>query len=96
MSQEQRTKAEKTTDYRQQLHPWCIVQRLPKMQNRIVARFRRRNDADDHRRVLRQLIPAAQYTTVFDSISIQTDRKTCSHNDGAIARISTENKTKWR
>lgn len=85
MSQEQRTEAEKTTDYRQQLHPWCIVQRLPKMQNRVVARLRRRNDADDHRRILRQLIPAAQYTIVFDLSSTETDPKTRAQNDGAIA-----------
>ena len=89
MSQEQRTEAEKTTDYRQQLHPWCIVQRLPKMQNRIVARFRRRNDADAHQRVLRQLVPSAHYTIVFDLSSPQNDQETCAQGDKAIALLPT-------
>ena len=36
--------AEAATTYRQQLHPWCIIQLPPQMQRRVVARFRRRND----------------------------------------------------
>lgn len=55
-----------TTAYRQQLYPWCIVQHLPNMQNHIVTRFRRRNDADDHLRVLRQRAPRIQYAIVFE------------------------------
>ncbi|MEL6815846.1 MAG: hypothetical protein AAFP03_13690 [Cyanobacteria bacterium J06598_3] len=57
---------ESTTAYRQQLQPWCIVQQLPNMQNRVVTRLRRRNDADDHLRVLRQRSPQMQYTIVFE------------------------------
>ncbi|MEM8503367.1 MAG: hypothetical protein AAF716_09470 [Cyanobacteria bacterium P01_D01_bin.1] len=66
MSQDPRTEDEKAKDYQRKLYPWCLVQHLPKMQNRTVARFRRRNDADAHQRILRQLIPLAQYTIVFD------------------------------
>ena len=54
------------TAYNQLLHPWCVVQLLPHMQRRTVARFRRRNDADAHLKALRRLSPSAQYTVMFD------------------------------
>ncbi|MBD2230776.1 hypothetical protein [Phormidium tenue] len=54
------------TAYNQLLHPWCVVQLLPHMQRRTVARFRRRNDADAHLKALRRLSPSAQYTVIFD------------------------------
>jgi len=34
--------------YIEKLNPWCIVRHFPNMQNKIVARFRRRNDAEAH------------------------------------------------
>lgn len=52
--------------YRDRLSPWCIVQLLPKMQQRVVVRLRRRNDATEHLRVLRRLNPAGNYEIVFD------------------------------
>ncbi len=52
--------------YHQQLHPWCIIRLLPQMQRLVVARFRRRNDAEAHQQALRRLEPSAQYTIVFD------------------------------
>ncbi|MEO0405948.1 MAG: hypothetical protein AAF289_01220 [Cyanobacteria bacterium P01_A01_bin.135] len=61
------------TTYRQQLHPWCIVQLLPQMQRRVIARFRRRNDADAHMRVLHQHCPLAQYIIVFDPSSAKAN-----------------------
>ena len=57
---------EAPTAYNQLLHPWCVVQLLPHMQRRTVARFRRRNDADAHLKALRRLSPLAQYTVMFD------------------------------
>lgn len=57
---------EAPTDYNQLLHPWCVVQLLPHMQRRTVARFRRRNDADAHLKALRRLTSSAQYTVMFD------------------------------
>jgi hypothetical protein len=57
---------EAPTAYNQLLHPWCVVQLLPHMQRRTVARFRRRNDADAHLKALRRLNPSAQYTVMFD------------------------------
>jgi hypothetical protein len=74
MSQNQPA-TDKATLYQQQLHPWCIVQRLANMQNRMVARFRRRNDADDHLRILRQLAPSTQHILVFDPVPEQSEVK---------------------
>ncbi len=54
------------TAYNQLLHPWCVVQLLPHMQRRTVARFRLRNDADAHLKAMRRLSPSAQYTVMFD------------------------------
>lgn len=51
--------------YRQQLHPWCIVRLLPDLQHEVIARFRRRNDAEAHQRILRQQQPSKHYTIVF-------------------------------
>ena len=67
MSQGRQAKTEATTIYQRQLHPWCIAQQLENMQNQVVARFRRRNDADDHLRILRQLIPSTRHAIVFDA-----------------------------
>jgi hypothetical protein len=53
--------------YFDQLHPWCIVHFLPNMQHRVVARFRKRNDADAHLRVLRQYARNVEYKVVFDT-----------------------------
>ncbi|HEY9657157.1 MAG TPA: hypothetical protein V6C65_01740 [Allocoleopsis sp.] len=52
--------------YYNQLHPWCIIHCLPNAQTAIVARFRRRNDAEAHLRVLQQLTPTATYDLIFD------------------------------
>lgn len=52
--------------YLDKLHPWCIVRHLPNLQNPIVARFRRRNDAEAHLQVLRRLMPNAQFSIIFD------------------------------
>lgn len=55
------------TGYQAQLHPWCIVRRLPKMQRVVVGRFRKANDAEAHVRSLKHLIPNAQFVVIFDS-----------------------------
>ena len=52
--------------YRTQLHPWCIIRLLPKAQRITVARFRKRNDAEAHRRTLNRLIPQAHFLIIFD------------------------------
>lgn len=54
------------TTYLERLSPWCLVRLLPNMQRLTVGRFRRWNDAHKHRRILRQLVPEANYAIVFD------------------------------
>jgi hypothetical protein len=52
--------------YFEKLHPWCIIRPLPNLQRRIIARCRRRNDAESHLQVLRQLLPSIAFEIVFD------------------------------
>lgn len=52
--------------YFEKLHPWCIIRQLPNLQRRIVARTRRRNDAEAHLQILRKLTPDIAYEIVFD------------------------------
>ena len=52
--------------YKNQLYPWCIIRHLPKLQRLVVCRHRRRNDAEDHLRLLQRMIPHASYSIIFD------------------------------
>ena len=54
--------------YHEQLHPWCIIHLLPKMQRSTIGRFRRRIDAEAHLQVLHRLEPTAKYEVIFDPI----------------------------
>lgn len=62
--------------YYQQLHPWCIVQLLPNMQRLVVVRYRRRNEAEAHLRILHQQSHTLQYRIVFDPVLDQSDLST--------------------
>jgi len=46
--------------------PWAIARLLPKAQAIIVARFRNRQDAHDHKQLLHRFIPNAQFEIIFD------------------------------
>ncbi|MEH2314556.1 MAG: hypothetical protein V7K35_24855 [Nostoc sp.] len=59
--------------YLEKLNPWCIVRLFPNMQNQIVARFRRRSDAEAHLQVLRRLIPSVSFTLIFNAGVEQQD-----------------------
>ena len=52
--------------YFERLHPWCIIRPLPNLQRLIVARCRRRNDAEAHLQILRQLMPTIRHEIIFD------------------------------
>ena len=52
--------------YKDQLYPWCIIRHLPKLQRLVVCRHRRRNDAEDHLRLLQRMISQACYSIIFD------------------------------
>ena len=60
--------------YQAKLHPWCIVRLLPKMQRVVVGRVRIGNDADDHVRSLKQLIPHGQFIVMFDPGDLATSQ----------------------
>ena len=45
--------------------PWTIVRILPDARHYTVARFRNRQDANDHMRVLRRFIPVAKFEMIF-------------------------------
>lgn len=58
--------------YNTQLFPWCIIRPQPNMKQKIVARFRRRSDAEAHLQILKQLLPTTSHTIIFD-ITTNTD-----------------------
>jgi hypothetical protein len=54
--------------YEKRLKPWIVVRLLPNLQRVVVGRFRSWSDAEGHLRVLKQLLPSARLTLVFDPI----------------------------
>ncbi|WP_416665896.1 hypothetical protein [Egbenema bharatensis] len=58
-----------SSNYHDRLHPWCIICCLPNAQTLIIQRFRRRNDAEAHLRVLQHMNPAIAYEIIFDASS---------------------------
>lgn len=46
--------------------PWAIIRLLPDARRYTVARFFNRQDAEDHRRFLNRVMPAAEFEVVFD------------------------------
>lgn len=53
--------------YFEKLHPWCLIRLLPNCQRIVVARFRKRNDADEHLRVLQRLVKHRTFVIIFDN-----------------------------
>lgn len=60
--------------YLEKLNPWCIMRLQTNMQNQVVARFRRRSDAEAHLQVLRRLIPNVSFTLIFNVVLEQQDQ----------------------
>jgi hypothetical protein len=54
--------------YRSRLYPWCVVSLLPDMQRLTVAQFRRRNDAEEHLKLIQRQNPTATYEITFDLV----------------------------
>jgi len=46
--------------------PWAIARILPDAKVYLVARFRNRQDAYDHLRILQRFIPDAKFEIMFD------------------------------
>ncbi|MEH2253768.1 hypothetical protein [Nostoc sp.] len=59
--------------YLEKLNPWCIIRLQANMQNQVVARFRRRSDAEAHLQVLRRLIPSVSFTLIYNVMLEQQD-----------------------
>lgn len=59
--------------YLEKLNPWCVVRLLPSMQHQIVARFRRRSDAEAHLQILHRLITGVNFTIIFSPVLEQQD-----------------------
>jgi len=63
--------------YREQLHPWCIVRHATGLEAQsaapseqlVVARFRRRNNAEDQLKRMQRLSPNCSYSIIFDPTS---------------------------
>ena len=51
--------------YKDRLSPWCVVRHLPQSPGQVIARFRRRNNAEDHLRAIEKIAPPAEYSIVF-------------------------------
>ncbi|MGF1499304.1 MAG: hypothetical protein ACFB8W_21130 [Elainellaceae cyanobacterium] len=58
--------SEMKATYTEQLHSWCVVRSLPVSKPQIVARFRRRGDAEMHLKVVQRLSPGVVFGIVFD------------------------------
>lgn len=52
--------------YGDRLKRWAIARFLPNQQPVIVARFRKRSDADGHLQFLQQQIPDGKFLVMFD------------------------------
>jgi hypothetical protein len=59
--------------YKDCLNKWLVVRLLPNMQRITVAQFFKHSDADGYLRIIRQLIPNAQFVVVFNAdINLET------------------------
>lgn len=52
--------------YRNQLSPWCIVCFLPNLQRTIVARLRRRSEAEEYLQRLKRRYPDLAFQIVYE------------------------------
>jgi hypothetical protein len=53
--------------YKQRLERWLVVRLLPNMQRITVAQFVKHSDAEGYVRILRQLIPHAEFAIAFNA-----------------------------
>ncbi|MDX2214628.1 MAG: hypothetical protein SFY66_15160 [Oculatellaceae cyanobacterium bins.114] len=53
--------------YQDQLSPWVIHQLLPNLNRRVVARFRRRTEAESYLKIVKQMRSTTQFLIAFDA-----------------------------
>jgi hypothetical protein len=61
--------------YRDRLAPWCIFCLLPHAQRKLVARLRRRSDAEACLKALQRMNPDYDYVLIFDPGDGDTERE---------------------
>lgn len=52
--------------YSDQLSPWVVYRLLPNFQRILLERFRKRNNAEDYARVLKQIQPQIELAILFE------------------------------
>jgi len=60
--------------YYNRLHPWAVIRCLPKAQTLIVARCRKRGDAEDYLKTVQRLMPDGLFELMFD---LETEMPAC-------------------
>lgn len=60
-----------TSQSKSNIHPWQIVRTDPNQDPQVIARFRRRNDADEYLRIVRRSQPSHHYEIVFQGAVIR-------------------------
>ncbi|MBW4464721.1 MAG: hypothetical protein KME07_04685 [Pegethrix bostrychoides GSE-TBD4-15B] len=58
--------------YSDQLSPWVVYRLLPNFQRILLERFRKRNNAEDYARVLKQIQPQIELAILFEMESSPT------------------------
>ena len=61
------------SNYRNRLHPWCVIRLQPQMQRTVIGRFRKRSQAEEYLKIVRRLMPTATHEIVFDPMRSQLD-----------------------
>ncbi len=59
--------------YKEKLNPWCIIRPIPNLQAQIVARFRRRVDAEGRLKILKRMTPNGSFEIIFDVATEKED-----------------------
>jgi Txe/YoeB family toxin of Txe-Axe toxin-antitoxin module len=65
--------------YKEKLNPWCIIRPIPNLQAQVIARFRRRVDAEGRLKILNRMTPNSSFEIVFD-----TTPKDTGSPDGSV------------
>lgn len=51
--------------YQEKLNPWTVQQQVPNVEDRVLARFRRRGDADAYLSLMQRERPGSMLSVIF-------------------------------
>ncbi|HEY9908759.1 MAG TPA: hypothetical protein V6D18_14270 [Thermosynechococcaceae cyanobacterium] len=68
------------SSYQSTLYPWCIIRLLPQMQRVVIARFRRRSEAEEFLSLVQRSNPTCSYQILFDPPEKAAIELSCSQN----------------